>query len=166
MPGKVIHTVSPKRIYIYLCIYMYMAIYMYMIIYIYMHIYITYLSIWAGDRKNKVELFCISSVQSQVGTGRVWLSSKRQGKMWRCPTQTPQENKFHVNALLVTYSLFVNFLSFSFIHRWLTVRKKARIGQIYKIHWSLRNLILDEIRNLFLLPSSVPPTTREMATAI
>ena len=28
------------------------------------------------------------------------------------PPQTPQENKFHVNALLVTYSLFVNFLSF------------------------------------------------------
>ena len=146
---------------------MYMTIYMYMIIYIYIYIYIcTYLSIWVGDRKNKVELLCISSVQSQVGTGRVWLSSKRRGKMWRCPTQTPQENKFHVNALLGAYSLFVNFLSLSFIHWSLTVRKKARIGQINKIHWSLRNLILDEIRNVFLLPSSVPSTTREIATDI
>ena len=159
------HCLPKMNIYIYIFLY----IHVYMTIYTYTHTYMyicTYLSIWVGYRKNKVELFCISSVQSQVGTGRVWLSSKGWGKMWWRPIQTPQGNKFHMNAVLVTYSLFVNFLSISFIHWSLTVRKKARIGQINKIHWSLRNLILDEIRNLFSLPSSVPPTTWEMATDI
>lgn len=41
--------------------------------------------------------------------------SQIQGKMRWYPTQTPEKSKFHVNVVLITYSLF-NSPSFSFTH--------------------------------------------------